>query len=52
MVQRRPMISIMKPVKNLPGIVTMNSNVLSPKLKVTTAPWSTSAFGSRTAEQK
>ena len=51
MVQRRPMISMMNPVKNLPGIVTTNSSVPRPKLRLTAAPWSTSAFGSRIAEQ-
>jgi hypothetical protein len=45
------MISIMNPMKSLPGMVTMNSSVVSPKLKLTAAPWSTSAFGRRMAEQ-
>jgi hypothetical protein len=35
----------------LPGMVTMNISVLSPKLRVTAAPWSISAFGNRIAEQ-
>ena len=45
------MISMMNAVNNLPGMVIMNSSVLSPKLRLTAAPWSTSAFGSRMAEQ-
>ena len=45
------MISMRNPVKALPGMVAMNSSVLSPKLRVTAAPWSISAFGNRRAEQ-
>jgi hypothetical protein len=35
--QRRPMISMMNPMKSLPGMVTMNSSVVSQKFKLTAA---------------
>jgi len=37
-VHRRPMISMMYPLKSLPGMLAAKTSELSPKLKVTAAP--------------
>ena len=42
------MISIRNPVKPLPGMLARNASELNPRLEVMAAPWSISAFGSRT----
>ena len=47
MVHRRPMISIRNPVKPLPGMLAKYTSDATPKPRLTAAPWSTSAFGSK-----
>jgi hypothetical protein len=46
------MISTRKPVKPFPGMLAAKASELTPKLKVTAAPCSTDAFGSRTEIRK